>query len=213
MIYGSCITLMLVAEALWLVTFSFCITLVRLLLRRDWELPGVAAASPALLILILFSGILVLDEPAASSPTPDPIVVVVTLWVFELFHYAAALGLPLLPTVMTLLILNFLKPVEDYDWRSSVPLAPLIAFTGPAPVLTAVRDAGLSLIGVFMRPEGGLCAGAVTVTGAVDPGVMPIGFNLPPILGNGRLIVWVADMAGLGKDAILIVWSLLSRPS
>lgn len=109
----------------------------------------------------MLRGIFVPDALAVSSLPPGiTAAVVIILYVFELFHVAAALGFPLLPTVITLLILNFLKPADDYYAKSNVPLAPLITFTGPATtVLVAVRDAVLSLIGVFMRPEGGLYGG------------------------------------------------------
>jgi len=71
-----------------------------------------------------------------------------------------------------------------------------MALTGPPTVLMAVREAVRSLMGVFMREEGGLY---VTV-------VMPIGFNLPlAFTKDGGFLVDDIVMAGLGNEAILMV--------
>jgi len=70
----------------------------------------------------------------------------------------------------------------------------------------AVRDTGLSLMGVLRPPAAGLSAVG---------GIIAIGFNLPTVLeklpslrGAGGLFnaaVEFMDIAGLGSDAILIV--------
>ena len=64
---------------------------------------------PELFSLIRFMGILGPKTFELSS-----FALVVIFCVEAVFHCAAALGLPELPTVITLLILNRLNPVEDY---------------------------------------------------------------------------------------------------
>ena len=152
------------------------VTPVLLLLRPDaaWLL-GVTLVLPAELNFIRLRGILGPFDSSSAAP--------IIFWVDELFHYwAPAEGLPLLPIVTTLLILNFLKPADEANSVPPIPgmapasidfyamaLNPLsgrgttLKGCGPAElvpvdVLMAVREAGLNLIGALEvdDPERGI---------------------------------------------------------